>query len=72
MFERDDCPEKHTPCPRGYGAFLNWAEKMENTHKQTLCDVCGFWSVWIPRAQMEMGLYSLKVNDEPMTKAKQP
>lgn len=47
-----DCPDadKHTPHPSGYLAHFEWAQEMKETHRQTRCPTCGFWTVWVPRA----------------------
>lgn len=42
-------PEKHTPCPDGYLAWHDWAERMDKTHTSTQCPGCGLWKVWVPR-----------------------
>jgi hypothetical protein len=45
------CPNEagHTPQPRGYVAWHEWAEKMAETHKQERCPSCGLWEVWVPK-----------------------
>jgi hypothetical protein len=45
-----DCPDAaklHTPCPDGYAAWFEWAEKKQVTHDQVTCPTCGFYAVWI-------------------------
>lgn len=36
----------HTPCPTGYVAWHEWAEKMSKTHHQERCSNCGLWAIW--------------------------
>lgn len=43
-----DC--KHTPSPNGYIQWHEWAEKMEKTHVQERCPICGLWAIWKARA----------------------
>lgn len=40
---------QHTPCPEGYLAWHDWAEKMAETHRQKRCPVCRLWSIWVPK-----------------------
>lgn len=46
-----NCPlaERHTPAPRGYVAWHEWAEKMEETHYQVRCKGCDKFQIWKPR-----------------------
>ena len=46
------CPNSanHTPAPRGYLAWHEWAERMSQTHEQRRCEVCGLWVVWVERS----------------------
>jgi ribosomal protein L37AE/L43A len=46
--DANDCPDKakHTPCPRGYIEWHDWAETMSKTHKQHQCPTCKRWSIW--------------------------
>ncbi len=49
-----DCPDKDTHADPGiderdYIAWAEWGEKMLETHKQSCCPTCGFWSIWTPR-----------------------
>jgi hypothetical protein len=41
--------EKHTPCPKGYIEWHEWAEKMGKTHNQIKCHSCGFLVVWVEK-----------------------
>lgn len=46
----DDQPcADHTPAPSGYTEFMEWAEKMGETHKQERCRGCGLWKIWVPK-----------------------
>jgi hypothetical protein len=46
--EVDACPgaHLHTPQPRRYDAWHEWAERMAETHDQRRCATCGFWTIW--------------------------
>ncbi len=46
-----DCPNnaEHTPSPRGYLPWHEWAEAMSKTHRQVRCPGCGLWKVWVAR-----------------------
>ena len=47
----DDCPrrsELHTPAPRGYLQWHQWADHKSKTHKQERCPECGLWAIWVP------------------------
>ena len=46
-----DCPLRgnHTPEPRGYLAWHEWAEGMSRTHLQARCKGCVLLKVWIAR-----------------------
>jgi hypothetical protein len=39
----------HTPCPTGYIAWHEWAERKAKTHDQRQCLHCGSWAVWVKR-----------------------
>lgn len=39
----------HTPCPEGYIAWHEWAEKKSKTHKQVKCEGCGLFKIWIKK-----------------------
>lgn len=39
----------HTECPDGYCEWHEWAEKMQETHDQCRCPVCGLFAVWIKK-----------------------
>ncbi|MET4529127.1 hypothetical protein ABIB87_008857 [Bradyrhizobium sp. JR18.2] len=45
------CPnaQEHTPCPEGYIQWDSWADRMRKTHKQTKCEGCGRWRIWIKK-----------------------
>lgn len=48
----DDCPDaaaKHTPCPKSYLGWHDWAAHKAKTHRQIKCPTCGFYAVWVPR-----------------------
>jgi hypothetical protein len=40
---------EHTPAPRGYIEWHEWAEAMTQTHKQEKCSGCDKWAIWVPR-----------------------
>lgn len=46
-----NCPREdlHTPAPRGYLAWHEWAEKKAKTHVQRRCPGCTLFSIWIPK-----------------------
>lgn len=39
----------HTPAPKGYLQWHEWAEKMAKTHRQVKCACCGLWANWVPK-----------------------
>src|SRR3954470_8314255 len=41
---------RHTPCPKGYVDFCDWADKMSKTHDQIKCKVCDSYDVWVERS----------------------
>lgn len=45
------CPNAaaHTPGPKGYIAWFNWADEMARTHRQRRCDGCGLLVIWEPK-----------------------
>lgn len=46
----DDCPRKaelHTPCPRGYIEWQDWAAQASKTHKAQRCPECNLYAVWV-------------------------
>lgn len=47
---RPTCPRdgEHTPSPRGYLQWHEWAQKMRKTHHAVMCDGCGRWVIWRP------------------------
>lgn len=49
--DRPVCPqvELHTPAPKEYLAWHEWAEEKAKTHIQTRCPGCNLWHIWIPR-----------------------
>ncbi len=50
----------HTPIPgggpltTGYGAFMDFANKMSKTHAQVRCPSCGLWKIWLPKAEAKI------------------
>lgn len=50
-----DCPNKanHTPSPRGYVAWHEWAEQMQKTDTQIACESCGLWAIWLPHVDAD-------------------
>ena len=49
----DACPNahNHTKAPRGYLEWSEWSEEMSKTHTQIICNGCGRWSIWVPKAE---------------------
>jgi len=45
------CLSSHTPCPEGYLAWHEWAEKKAKTHRQVKCKGCGLYALWVPKAR---------------------
>ena len=47
--DTSDCPNnaQHTPSPRGYVAWHEWAERMRRTHRVTRCRGCGLWTTYV-------------------------
>lgn len=45
------CPnfEDHTPAPKGYIEWHEWADKMGKTHSQRKCCGCGIYAIWEPK-----------------------
>lgn len=45
------CPgvEAHTPDPRGYHAWHEWAAEMSRTHRQVRCSHCKLLAIWVPK-----------------------
>jgi hypothetical protein len=45
------CPREdlHTPSPRGYLEWHEWAERKAKTHVQRRCPGCTLFSIWVPR-----------------------
>lgn len=43
----------HTPCPRGYIAWHEWAEMKSRTHRQVRCPGCALWKIWVPKVTRE-------------------
>lgn len=41
--------DRHTPQPRGYLAWHEWAEEMSKTHVQERCPGCGLLHIWVPK-----------------------
>lgn len=50
--DNESCPNarNHTKAPRGYLSWHEWAEKMMETHTQIICEGCGRYSIWVPKA----------------------
>lgn len=44
-----DAEWTHTPCPGGYVARAEWAEKKMRTHRCIRCPRCGLWAIWKPK-----------------------
>lgn len=42
------CADEHTPCPKGYLAWHEWAAEMEKTHRQEACPKCSLYVIWRP------------------------
>ena len=45
------CPNaaNHTPCPKGYAAWDEWAKQMSQTHEQVRCSGCKLFAIWIEK-----------------------
>lgn len=43
------CEDYHAQMPDRYLQRAQWAERMQKTHKQVPCPVCGLWLVWVPK-----------------------
>lgn len=41
----------HTPCPEGYHARYEWAERAMKSHRQVRCPHCGRWAIWLPKKE---------------------
>ena len=50
----------HTPCPKEYLQWHEWAEEMEKTHRQIRCPHCGLWTIWVSKADGISELESTK------------
>ena len=50
MTKRKPCA-RHTPCPKGYVDWHEWAEKKSKTHYCKRCPDCGLWAVWVPKRE---------------------
>lgn len=58
---------QHTPCPDGYIAWHEWAERKSRRHYQVRCDECGLFAIWRRRAGGtvdEAGAAALSAGDE--------
>jgi hypothetical protein len=42
--------DMHTPSPRGYLQWHEWAEEMNETQVQRRCPGCTLFEIWEPRA----------------------
>ena len=53
----DGCPEsgRHTPAPKGFREWHEWAGEKSRTHHQIQCPGCGLWTIWV-RNEGETGL----------------
>lgn len=45
------CPnwEQHTPAPRGYLDWHDWAKAMSKGFRQQKCSGCGLYAIWTPK-----------------------
>ena len=43
------CAETHTPCPKGYMHWHEWAEEKGKTHNQIKCPHCSLYAVWVAK-----------------------
>ncbi len=50
-YTQDTCPDRHlhTPAPRGYLEWHDWAHRMSRKHKVGRCPTCGLWAIWVPK-----------------------
>ena len=39
----------HTPCPKRYIEWFEWAGKKGKTHDQIKCPDCGLYAIWVPK-----------------------
>ena len=49
------CADIHTPCPKHFSKWLEWAEGMRRTHEQKMCPYCGLWKVWTLKSDKKEG-----------------
>lgn len=40
---------KHTPAPRGFLDWHEWARLKGKTHRQVRCPHCALWAIWVPK-----------------------
>ena len=52
-YSLETCPDrsKHTKAPSGYLEWHSWATRKARTHRQTQCDTCRLWAIWIPKQE---------------------
>lgn len=52
LFTLETCPDraKHTPAPRSYLAWHEWAEEKSKTHTSTRCPTCDLYAIWKKKA----------------------
>jgi hypothetical protein len=41
----------HTPCPKDYLAWHDWAERKSKTHRTIQCPGCGLWAIWVKKTK---------------------
>jgi hypothetical protein len=48
---KDRCPRvaDHSPEPRGYLQWHEWAREKSKTHRQVKCKGCGLFAIWAPK-----------------------
>lgn len=53
---KETCPQRrrHTPCPEGYMAWHEWAEKKGRTHRAVKCPGCGLYAIWVRKARKRL------------------
>lgn len=45
------CPnaKQHTPAPKGYIEWHEWARRKGKTHRQQKCPGCDRYEIWVPK-----------------------